>query len=74
MCTNVNQKVANEYDLRTKTNCKRFLENLKRDNFLWCPPHMWSKTIIRIFYLAISRNELNGQEVNQSTTEPIKQY
>jgi hypothetical protein len=31
------QKVANEYDIRTKTNCKRFLENLKGTIFYGVP-------------------------------------
>ncbi|KAH8973930.1 hypothetical protein BDL97_01G074200 [Sphagnum fallax] len=31
------QKVANEYDIRTKTNCKRFLENLKGIIFYGVP-------------------------------------
>ncbi len=31
------QKVANEYDIRTKKNCKRFLENLKGTIFYGVP-------------------------------------
>ncbi len=43
------QKVANEYDIRTKTNCKRFLENLKGTIFYAVPHTGGPKELLEYF-------------------------
>ncbi len=42
------QKVANEYEIRTKTNCKRFLENLKGIIF-YGVPHTGGPELLKYF-------------------------
>jgi hypothetical protein len=41
------QKVANEYDIRTKTNCKGFLENLKGTIFYGAPHTCGPKELLK---------------------------
>jgi uncharacterized protein (DUF488 family) len=43
------QKVANEYDIRTMTNCKRFLENLKGTIFYGVPHTCGPRELLEYF-------------------------
>ncbi len=59
------QKVANEYDIRTKTICKRFLENLKGTIFYGVPHTGGPRELLNYF-------TWQSQEMNSINKKLIK--
>jgi hypothetical protein len=61
----ISQKVANECDKRTKTNCKRFLENLKGTIFYGVPHTCGPKELLKYFIW-------QSQEINSINKKLMK--
>jgi hypothetical protein len=59
------QKVANEYDIKTKKNCKRFLENLKGTIFYGVPHTGGPRELLKYFTWV-------SQEMNSIDNKLIK--